>query len=315
MALHHIDFVFARREEWIPPRFVALLEAECQNRGMSFLHCRNHEQAEMLRAALGDGTLTVGCLVDYMGSSFRYDYELGCAVKDCGGLVVDDPDRVRLFRDKVVMHQELAQAGIAMPETIVWRSWQPARDLTIAERDMLGTRIVCKPAGGSGAGGVVLDFAGTAAALAEARDYDPDDHYLLQEFVTPLELDGKPAWFRVYNCFGRIFICFWHPETHEATLVTPLQKILYGLEELEQISQTVAHISGYTWFSTEICMTERDGQRVFLPIDYLNNKCFMIAQSEFGPKGMPDAVVEAVAQELVVQAQQHVARRELRFAF
>jgi hypothetical protein len=310
VARHHFDIVFARREDGVPPRFVGLLEREARDRGMIFVHCRNHDQAETLRYALLDGSLTIDCLIDYMGRSFPHDYELGCAVKDSGGTVVDDPDRVRIYGDKAVMHYELERAGIELPRTIIWRADQPSRDLTVAERALLGQRIVCKPARGSGAGGVVLDMDGSRAALDDARDYDRDDDYLLQEFVTPLGLDGCPAWFRVYNCFGRIFACFWHPATHETRLVESCEIAAYHLYELEQISHMIALISGYTWFSTEIALAERDGRCAFLPIDYLNNKCFMLTHSEFGPRGLPDTIAEAVAHELVEQAQQRRATHQ-----
>ena len=305
MSLHHFDIVFARREDGIPPRFVRMIESEAHARGMVFVHCQSNDQAEMLRMGLADGVLTIGCLIDYMGRSFPHDYELGSAVKDAGGLVVDDPDRVRIYGNKVVMHHELYRAGISVPRTLIWRAWQPSRDLTLTERDILGHRMICKPAEGSGSGGVVLDFEGTRAALDEVRAYDPDDHYLIQEFVTPLDLDGRPAWFRVYNCFGRVFACFWNPTTHETTAITPAEMSIYGLHDLERISQTIAAISGYTWFSTEIALTERDERRVFLPIDYLNNKCFMLTHSEVGHWGLPDAVATAIAYELVEQVYRH----------
>ena len=285
-----------------------MLDREARTRGMVFFHCQSHDQAEALRWALYSNELKIDCLIDYMGRSFRHDYELGCAVKDAGGLVLDDPDRVKIYGDKAVMHQELARMGIAMPRTLLWRPGQPSRDLTLDERAYLGSRIVCKPANGSGSGGVKLDLPPTRAALEDARNYDPDDTYLLQEFVAPLDLHGRPAWFRVYNCFGKIFACFWHPETHATTLVTPAELGAYHLHELERISRLIALISGYTWFSTEIAVTARAGQRAFLPIDYLNNKCFMLTHSEFGPSGIPDAVAEAVAHNIVEQTWRHARR-------
>jgi hypothetical protein len=222
--------------------------------------------------------------------------------------VLDDPDRVKIYGDKAVMHQEMARLGVEMPNTLLWRPGQASRDLTAREIAYLGPRIVCKPACGSGSGGVLLDMAPTRAALDDAREYDPDDTYLLQEFVAPLDLAGQPAWFRVYNCFGKIFACFWHPETHATTLISPEQIDHYRLHELERISRMVALISGYTWFSTEIALTERAGRQMFLPIDYLNNKCFMLTHSEFGPNGMPDAVAEAVAREIAEQTWRHTRR-------
>jgi hypothetical protein len=308
MSIHHFDLVFARRGDGAPPYFVNLLEREAQARGMIFFHCQQHDHAETLRLELYRGTLRIDGLLDYMGRSFQSDYELGCAVKDAGGLVIDDPDRVKIYGDKAVMHQELVRLGQAMPRTILWRPDQPSRDLTPAERAFLGPRIVCKPACGSGSGGVVLDLDGSCAMLDAAREYDTDDTYLLQEFVQPLDLDGRPAWFRVYNCFGKILPCFWHPDTHATEFVTPPEIERYGLYELERISRKIALISGYTWFSTEIALTLRDGRPTFLPIDYLNNKCFMLTHAEFGPSGMPVVVAETVAREIAEQTYRHARR-------
>src|SRR6476646_10151818 len=129
-----------------------MLEREARTRRMVFFHCQSHDQAETLRWALYRNELRIDCLIDYMGRSFRHDYELGCAVKDSGGLVLVDPDRVKSYGDKAVMHQELARGGVELPRTLIWRPRQPSRDLTPAERGLLGPRIVCKPAGGSGSG-------------------------------------------------------------------------------------------------------------------------------------------------------------------
>jgi hypothetical protein len=306
--LHHFDLVLARRADGPPPRFLNMLEREARARAMVFFHCQSHDQAETLRWALYRNELRIDCLIDYMGRSFRHDYELGCTVKDAGGLVLDDPDRVKIYGDKAVMHHELARQGIEMPRTLLWRPGQASRDLTLHERAYLGQRIVCKPANGSGSGGVVLDLPPTRSALEDAREYDSDDTYLLQEFVDPLILDGRPAWFRVYNCFGKIFACFWHPATHATSLVSPAEFDGYHLHELERISRTIALISGYTWFSTEIALTTRAGRRAFLPIDYLNNKCFMLTHTEFGPSGIPEEVAQAVAREIVEQTWRHARR-------
>jgi hypothetical protein len=301
-AMMQFDLVIARRADGPPPRFIMLMERYAHQAGLSFLHCRHPDQAEELLAALYANALRIGCLVDYMGASFRRDYELGCAVKDSGGLVVDDPDMVRLYGDKAVMHHALVQAGVSLPRTLILRAWQPNRDLTPAERDYLGPRIVLKPARGSGAGGVVFDLDGSAHAIAAAREYDPDDHYLLQEHITPVELGGRPAWFRVYNCFGRIACCFWHPLTHETVGISPQEFSAYGLEPLERIGRLVGQISGYTWCSCEVALARRDERLEWLPIDYLNNKCYLLTQDEVGLHGVPYLVVDAVVREFVAQA-------------
>ena len=60
MPRHHFDIVFERRDDGIPPRFVGLLEREARARGLIFVYCRNHDQAETLRFALAGGSLTIG---------------------------------------------------------------------------------------------------------------------------------------------------------------------------------------------------------------------------------------------------------------
>lgn len=309
MSLFHLHVVFARGGDGPPPRFISLVEHHARNAGLHFHHCRGHEDAEAMRAALDRGDLTVDLLIDYMGRSFRCDTELAEAVRATGGLPIEDPRRVRHFGSKAAMHQALARAGVPLPRTVVWPAGRSLRALTAVEHALLGERFVVKPARGSGGAGVLLDVDGSEAALADAID-DPDDDFLLQERVRPLEIGGQPAWFRVYNCFGRVFPCFWHPETHAARLVSPEECAVFGLHELERLSRRIGSVCGYRWFSSEIALTERHGRRVFLPIDYNNNKPLMVAQSEWGERGMPDVVVETAAWELVQQAVRHAARRE-----
>lgn len=306
--MEQIDLMIARRAEGLPPHFITALERYAYEAGLRFLHCHNHEHAEALRAAVEAGALRIGMLIDYMGGSFRHDYEFGCVVKDSGGIVVDDPDMVRVYGDKAVMHHALLAAGVEMPATVLLRSWQPTRALTAAERGALGPRFVVKPARGSGASGVVLDCDGSPESIDQARDHDPDDHFLLQEHVAPIDLDGRPAWFRVYYCFGRIGYCFWNPYTHETIGISAAEFAAYGLEPLTAIAQTVARISGYTWFSCEVALANRNGRLAWLPIDYLNNKCFLLTQSEVGSLGVPDIIVDAIIREFVAQAAHHAGK-------
>ncbi len=301
----YYDIVFARRADGPTPRFIRLIEAEAQRRGMSFVHCQSHEQAERMRVGVENQTLGIGCLIDYMGRSFRNDRAFLQIVRERGGLIVDDPDLVERYGNKATMHAALVRAGIALPRTLIWSADQPGRELTLAEQHYLGTRLVCKPSYGSGASGVVLDIEMSRAAIDDARAYDPDDDFLLQEFITPMDFHGRPAWFRVYNCFGSVFACWWHPQTHATYLLSANEINHYHLYGLERISRIIAAISGYTWFSCEIAVTMRGQRRVLLPIDYLNNKCYMLTHSEVGENGLPDILAEMVAVCMVERAQQH----------
>jgi hypothetical protein len=303
MPEHHFDIVFARRADGPAPRFIQLIEQYAHAHGLSFIHCGNYAHALAMHEALLTDQLSIRCLIDYMGRSFRNDSEFGRAVRDRGGVVIVDPDAVLRYGDKATLHRALERASVTMPRTLIVRPEMPTRGLTCAERRWLGPRMICKPARGSGASGVVLDFDGSSEALDTARDYDTDDDFLIQEFVAPVVVDDQPAWFRVYNCFGHVLACWWNPETHATRLVTADEVTEFGLHGLARISATLAAISGYTWFSTEIAIAQRNKQRVFLPIDYLNNKCFMLTHSEVGEHGLPDQLAATVAHTLVT----HVA--------
>ena len=48
--------------------------------------------------------------------------------------------------------------------------------------------------------------------------------------MEPIDLEGRTAWFRVYNCFGTVMPCFWHPETHATELVTAQAALRCGAD-------------------------------------------------------------------------------------
>lgn len=80
----------------------------------------------------------------------------------------------------------------------------------------IGLLFIIKPALGYGQRGVkVISSENPLQEIADARLFDAGDNFLLQEFITPIELKGRPAWFRIYNLFGDIIPCWWHPTTHE----------------------------------------------------------------------------------------------------
>src|SRR5260370_20605708 len=86
--------------------------------------------------------------------------------------------------------------------------------------DEPATRLYVKPAHGCCGEGVVRLDRPTpervAAALAEARRFDPADTYLVQTEVRPPWLrcgDGvsRPAYWRVLHCLGEVTPFWWQP--------------------------------------------------------------------------------------------------------
>jgi hypothetical protein len=210
-------------------------------------------------------------------------------------VVINDPDRAKVAVDKAVMHYELINQGIDTPYSVVVRNWQPKTfKLSDEEKERLGIPFVIKPASGYASMGVIEDAKGTIREIAQARNFDPGDNFLIQERIDPVELGGKRAWFRVFHVFDKIVPCWWNDKTSWYEHVTQDEFRNFRLRSLVKITSQIADISRMQWFSSEITIDNRSDRRRFVAIDYVNDQCDMTAQSR-DKTGVPDSVVECIA--------------------
>jgi hypothetical protein len=285
---------------------------------------------------LETGRLHIGFHLDYHALWHIADdpyARLSLAVQDAGGRPVNAPARARTFTDKASAHAELQRRGLGVPPTVLVRPWLADRPLRERERQALrldepGARVYIKPANGFRGKGVRrverTDAAGLAAALAAARQYDPQDTYLVQREVCPPLLpceDGRsrPAYWRLLHCLGEWLIFWWAPlavlgpgqVSYRA--LTPAEMRRHRLQPVLQYARDLADLAGLDWFSTEVCLgdwpevsrhtvTGADGrERPVLAIDYVNDQCDVDPQSRW-PGGPPDHVVRRVAGRFVEAA-------------
>ncbi len=284
---------------------------------------------------LETGRLTIGFHLDYHALWHVADdpyARLSLAVQDAGGRPVNAPARARTFTDKATTHVELQRRGLGVPPTVLVRPWLADRPLRERERQVLrldepGARVYIKPANGFSGKGVRqvarTDPATLAAALAAARQYDPQDTYLVQRAVCPPLLpceDGRsrPAYWRVLHCLGEWMVFWWAPLDYAPgqpsyLAMTPAEMRRHRLQPVLQYARDLADLAGLDWFSTELCLgdgpevsrhtvTGADGrERPVLAIDYVNDQCHVDPQSRW-PGGPPDHVVRRVAGRFVEAA-------------
>ncbi len=293
--------------------------------------------AEALRR-LATGELTVGFHLDYESFWHRPDDLLArfaFAVLDAGGRPVNLPARARAFTDKAAAHHDLARHGLGVPPAIVVRPWQPDRELTEQERwhlrlDEPGTRLYIKPANGSCGRGVRRVDRPTPeelrAALAEARQYDPADSYLVQTEVRPPWLtcdDGacRPAYWRVLSCLGEVTAFWWQPVEqlqpgqYSYREVTAEEVRRHRLGPVLDYARALGELTGLEWFSTELTLcpfalpgrfivSDVDGLDLTVAaIDHVNDQCDVDVQSRW-PGGPPDAYVRRLAWRFAERAWQ-----------
>jgi hypothetical protein len=222
-----------------------------------------------------------------------------------GTKVIDPPDVALAAFDKARLHPKLVATGIRVPHTVV----VPADkvngfQLTDADRAALGSPFVIKPALGYGRRGVVMDAA-SEADLARSVAAWPEGPYLLQQRVVPCQLNGWPAYFRVYHVFGSLWCSWWNCYTDNYRLVTPQEATDLGLKPLERIVRQIAELTGMNFFSSEVARTDA-GE--FVVIDYVNDQCHMLSQSANPRIGVPDELVSAIARRLVEAVKQLIGR-------
>ncbi len=218
--------------------------------------------------------------------------------------VIDPPDRALAAFDKSRVHSRLLAGGLRVPFTVVVPAAGVAGfQLSEADRAALGTPFVIKPAMGYGRRGVVLD-ATKESDLARSAAAWPDGNYLLQQRIVPRQVQGEPAYFRVYFVFGSIWCAWWNCYTDRYRLVTPQEANEFSLKPLEEIVRQIAALTGMNFFSSEIAQTEAGD---FVVIDYVNDQCHMLSQSSNPQMGVPDDLVAAIARRLVAAARELIA--------
>src|SRR5688572_19242075 len=213
--------------------------------------------------------------------------------------VIDPPDVAQSAFDKARMHERLLAEGFNVPSSIIVPQTATATfRLTDDQRAQLGSPFVIKPSHGYGRRGVILD-ALDESHLTRSTSAWPNPSYLLQRKIVPRNLGECPAYWRVFYCFGSIWITWWNCFTDRYAVVTEADKTEWSLHKLEAIVSRIAALTKMQFFSSEIAQIE-NGE--FVLIDYVNDQCHMLAQSADPKMGVPDMIVAGIARELVQAA-------------
>lgn len=283
--------------------FIGCLKSECDARGMKFIFI-DAKSLDSLATLIKNGNCKLKFYLDMASETFtpldpylKFNYLL----KDAGTRIVDDPDDVKIAADKSVTHFNLMREGISVPFTIIIGS--EMREFTDEEKERLGHFFVVKPALGYGKRGVnIATYEAIHEAIAEARKVNMGDTVLVQEFIDPKEIDGNPAWFRLFSTFGEVTPCWWNPNAHNYRKVTPREVYEYNLLPMIKITAEIARITRIDWFSCEIAISKKNNE--FVAIDYMNDQCWVNPQSK-SADGVPDDVLAHIAGRIVEKAQDY----------
>jgi hypothetical protein len=272
--------------------FINILDLSCQSQGLSLLQIKPENLPQMLNS-LVSGEL--GCRVFFDRAS-DVDPQFNSLVqwvREDEIHCINAYERASRTWDKAELHSQLVTEGFNVPPTIILPPFIENPELPAIDLCSLGDQFTIKPAHGSGGVGVMTNATSWDQALAVRQEH-ATDHYLLQAHITPVELDGRPAWFRVIYCAGQVYPCWWNPATHIYYHVTEEEQGRFGLLPLNEITSGIGDLFGLDLFSTEIALSP--DQR-FKVVDYVNDQIDLRLQSA-AAEGVPDDIVKSVAQEL-----------------
>jgi oligoendopeptidase F len=272
--------------------FVGMLEQACRERGLSVLHI-TPENLDAAHQALLNGELSFRAFTNRAADTDPAFLKIVDWARANGVFRINPHERETYTADKATMHLELIAQGLNTPYSIILSPYDQQPELADLDLSPLGPVFAIKPANGGGGEGVICE-ATSAEQVTRARQQFPHDKYLLQAYVTPAEIAGQPAWFRVIYCLGEIYANWWPPQTHIFRPVRPDEVVSLRLGELYDMAVRIANISRLHLFSTEIALTP-EGQ--FLAVDYVNDQIDLRLQSQ-AQDGVPDAIVWDICRRL-----------------
>ena len=270
--------------------FVNLLEQACMSKGLSMFQA-TPKTVEKLLSDLKFQQIGLRFFWDRASEHDSQFKPLVDWISKQDIVCINAHDKTKNACDKAAMHYALIHAGLHTPYTIIIPSYGYQPELPALNLKPLGEKFAIKPAHGGGGEGVILD-AKTMEDVCAARKEHPADHYLLQAHIDPIELESRPAWFRVLYCTGKSYPCWWDPQTHIYTPVTVNEETDLGLASLNTIIHIIAKLSGLEILSTEIALTSSGD---FVVVDYINDQIDLRLQSK-APDCVPDYIVKDIAE-------------------
>jgi len=240
-----------------------------------------------------DSQLTFRCFFDRSSDDSSTFGGLADFLKKKDINFINHPDNVKNSIDKSKIHSMFISYGLPVPKTVFLK---PQEEKQVLEAKIQHVSVPCmlKSAFGSCSEGTALVINSLDDAL-RLMGQEEDKSYFAQEQVSPINLENKPAWFKVLYCFGEIILCRWHPVDKEYDALSLKQIYRLGLHEIWPITKKIKQACRLDFFSTDIAMKDKGK---FLVVDYVNDRPDMRKKSKF-KDALPDEIVDKVINSIV----------------
>lgn len=268
--------------------FVELIEENFQKSGLTTFVIGKFNVVEIIKR-IKTKEILFKAFLDRASDEDTEFIPLAALLKRKNCYLINPMIKVSKTIDKTRLHKKLSANKFRLPKTLFFPKYIDESSINIDEKDLvkIGNPFIIKPATFSGGGEGVIRNAQSFHDVQTERIKNRNDKYLVQEKIHPRTFNGRRAWFRVINAFGKIIPCWWDDHSHIYFRVTDKEIEQFNLKQLIKISRRLAKISRLDYFSTEIAVTKK---HKFILIDYINDQCDMRLKSNH-KDGVPDDVV------------------------
>ena len=226
-------------------------------------------------------------------------------LKRKGITFINHPDKAEESGDKFKMHLRFNSHDMPVLKTVVIGPAEDRKTLALKIK-YISKPFVLKPAVGSCGNGVIID-AHSLDDVVEVKEQHKDIRYIAQEKINPVNLENRPAWFRVFYCLGKVNPCWWNPSTRIYGILTIKEIYRFGLYDMWWLTKMIHTVSGLDFFSLEIVMKNNRKLEV---VNYINDQPDMRKKSKFDD-GVPDEIVDKIIWDIIFfikQKQQKVKK-------
>ena len=275
----YVDFAFGLDYLSVNSALVRLMHQAMSERGLSCLLV-NASNVDRMVEATERGRFAPLVYLDLCARPGGPFAALLRALAERGSRTLTDP-ALYDWTVKQFSHPRLERAGLPLPGTVILAPQETDRELTSAERALVGARCVIKPSYGVAGLGAVIGVSPDRDQIAKAREFNRNDHWLIQRMIQWGRLGGREAYLRGYNVLGHRTLMWWSNERGYAPLIWQDLK-QYDLLGAVELVDRVAAVTGMSFFSSEIAITSESSAERYCLIDYVNDQC------DIDPEAAPD---------------------------
>lgn len=277
--------------------FVNLIAEKCKKLNLTVYFITPENLMEVYREVEG-GEIKFLVYFDRASDTNEDFLKLNFLLESRGTRMINRYNNMVYALNKARMHIELSNAGVNLPFTFILPPFDESSEFEISKEvfERTGTPFIIKPSTETG-GGVGVKVGHSIYDIVEARKEFPYDSYLVQEMIYPIFLYGKKAWFRSFYILGEVVTCWWDNEIKVYEMMKDEEVESLGISEIKNIMGKIYQVCKLDFFSSEIVLTLKDGEKVFVVVDYVNEVPDMRLKSK-AIDGVPDEIVERIAMRI-----------------